>query len=490
MNYASPGSRIRSFLREILLPAFAGCFRSRRDNGFLVLIVMAGLALRLISIDQPMRADEASTFTVYAHGSLAQALTYLSPNNHILHTLLVKATTFALGGAPAVIRLPALVFGCLNIVLVFCACRRLGSTGLAAALVLATSPYLILFSTNARGYTLLVCLVLVLIIVGDLLVRKPSPGATTFFALISALGMLTIPTMAFALAGIFLWMVWCTFSSAQVNARAVRLALVWCGVKCIALTLLMYAPTLWLSGLQALLRNEFVQSQDFRAFIGGLRWHVEGTAVQFARDTPPVTLAFLFIACAGGVLRGLRMADSRVVSLCVCLLAGAAALLLANHRIPFERTWIYLIPIVAILADAGLSLMGSWPNLIGRRILIAAFLVSLMLPALPVARGSVFTYDDTGLYQDGPVVGALLAKNMSEGDFLSVPCCQNYSVFYYLWRFGAPAYTYGPRADHGRAYYVVPDGVPPSEVIGEDPLAKPWQKAGSTTIFMLDTNAR
>lgn len=83
MNYASPGSRIRSFLREILLPAFAGCFRSRRDNGFLVLIVMAGLALRLISIDQPMRADEASTFTVYAHGSLAQALTYLSPNNHI-----------------------------------------------------------------------------------------------------------------------------------------------------------------------------------------------------------------------------------------------------------------------------------------------------------------------------------------------------------------------------------------------------------------------
>ena len=487
-NVSTTGAQ--HFLRKVLAPAVLACFDSRRDNVLLLIVVAAGLALRLLFIGQPMRADESTTFMLYANGSLASALTYLSPNNHVLHTLLVKAATAVFGGSPAAIRLPALAFGSMAIVLVFCCCRRLGSSGLAAAAILATSPYFVLFSTNARGYTLLVCLVLLLLIISELFIRRPTAGGATIFAMVAALGMLTMPTMAFALAGIFLWIGWCTIGRASTRTAGALTQLLGCGLKSIAFTLLLYAATIWLSGFQALLGNEFVQSQDFREFIAGLRWHIEGTAVQFVRDMPWWALAFLAIACVGGVRNGLQDTGARVVSLSVCLLAGAGALLLANHRIPFERTWIYLIPLAAILIDNGMSRAMHWSNGLGRCIAIAAFLLSMLLPAVRVAQGSVLTYDDTGLYLDGPAVGELLANNMSEGDALVVPCCQNYSVFYYLWRFGAPAYFYGTRAGRDRAFYVVPEGVPASKVLGEDQQAKLWRKAGSTTIFVSEANAR
>ena len=489
MHSDTPATGARHFLSRVLGPALIGCFVSRRDNALLLMIVAAGLALRLLFIDQPMRADESSTFMVYAKGDLASALTYLSPNNHVLHTLFVKAATAMFGGSPEAIRLPALAFGCLSIVLAFCACRRLGSNGLAAATIVSISPYLVLFSTNARGYTLLVCLVLLLLIVGDLFIRRPTAGGATIFALVAALGMLTMPTMAFALAGIFAWMGWCTIARASAGSTPALAQLFWCGVKSVAFSLVLYAPTIWLSGVAALLSNEFVRPQSMGAFASGLRWHVEATAHQFTRDVSWGALAVVGIVCIYGLWRSLRDPSSRIVSLCICLVAGAVALLLATRRIPFERTWIYWIPIVALLADVGLTRAIAAMNGLGRAFLVASFLLAMATPALHTAQGSVAKYDDTGLFTDGPEVGKLLAGDMSDGDGLFIPCCQNYSVFYYLWRFGAPAYSYETRPAQGKTYYVVPQRVPLSEVAGENAQAAPWKTAGSTTIYVSGESA-
>jgi hypothetical protein len=52
-------------------------------------ILLLGLTVRLIYIFQPMRYDEAFSFTNYASTPLSLALSsYSYPNNHLFHTLL------------------------------------------------------------------------------------------------------------------------------------------------------------------------------------------------------------------------------------------------------------------------------------------------------------------------------------------------------------------------------------------------------------------
>src|SRR5206468_4613305 len=114
----------------------------------------------------PMRADEAHTFNEYATKSAYDAVSlYTFPNNHLFHTLLVHVAVQLLGGAPWVVRLPALIAGLALMPATYAMVRRLcdpTSAVLAAALVAASDP-LVSYSVNGRGYTLL-CLFTILLV--------------------------------------------------------------------------------------------------------------------------------------------------------------------------------------------------------------------------------------------------------------------------------------------------------------------------------------
>jgi hypothetical protein len=129
------------------------------------LVAMAGLMMiaalvRWPYLDQPMRYDESHTYLNYASQPWYVAIAkYDAPNNHILHTLAVRASARLLGDSPFAIRLPAFLAG----VLLAPACYLLGvavrgrAAGALAGLTVAAWSPLVEFSTNARGYTL-VCL--------------------------------------------------------------------------------------------------------------------------------------------------------------------------------------------------------------------------------------------------------------------------------------------------------------------------------------------
>src|SRR5688572_18130278 len=58
----------------------------------LVAIVTVGAALRLYYLQQPMRYDESITYVHFAANSWTTAISsYTYPNNHVFHTVLVKA---------------------------------------------------------------------------------------------------------------------------------------------------------------------------------------------------------------------------------------------------------------------------------------------------------------------------------------------------------------------------------------------------------------
>ena len=71
----------------------------------LIVLVAIGALLRLYYLRQPMRYDESVTYLYFASQSWTTVVSsYTYPNNHVFHSLLVKAFATVLGDDPWVLR--------------------------------------------------------------------------------------------------------------------------------------------------------------------------------------------------------------------------------------------------------------------------------------------------------------------------------------------------------------------------------------------------
>ena len=122
--------------------------------------VIVGVVLRLPGLTSPLNHDEVYTWVAFASKSYETIATfYPVPNNHILHSMLVRLATQILGPVEWVMRLPALVAGTLAIGVFYMVGRsffRDERIGLLAAWLLALLPVHVGYSQAARGYSLLV----------------------------------------------------------------------------------------------------------------------------------------------------------------------------------------------------------------------------------------------------------------------------------------------------------------------------------------------
>ncbi len=103
-------------------------------------IVLAGVALRIGLLNEPMRYDEAFTLDRYAiHGYGFIASTYDFPNNHILYNLLAHTTWLIAGDHVWTVRIPAFLAGVGLIPATYLAARECygAAVGLCAATLAA-----------------------------------------------------------------------------------------------------------------------------------------------------------------------------------------------------------------------------------------------------------------------------------------------------------------------------------------------------------------
>jgi mannosyltransferase len=116
--------------------------------------VLAG-GLRSLGLSQSLWLDEIVTINYTALSLREQLTVFLSPNNHLLNTLLIKCSLALFGESEWSVRLPAVIFGTATVPALYWLTRRsLGDwSALAASLLLAVSYHHIFFSQNARGYS-------------------------------------------------------------------------------------------------------------------------------------------------------------------------------------------------------------------------------------------------------------------------------------------------------------------------------------------------
>lgn len=425
----------------------------------LLAIVAIGVALRLAWLFQPIRYDEAITYFTCARGGVRAALTeYGAPNNHVFHSLLVCGTT-TLSNAVWTIRLPAFVAGALVPLAAFHVGRRLHGreAALLGAALVACSAHLIEYATNARGYSIVTLFSLLQVLLAKRIVRHARHADLTGFAIVSALGLFTVPTMLYPTAATIAWAA--VVGMTERRATPWRL-LLWraplYAMLAVAIAVACYWPILSQpGGLERLTSNRFVvplKSIDaWRGAMAGLgadvaaEWSLGLTRIGFG----------VAVACAiGGMVVSLfRRRDARASWILVAAIV-TVAILFAQRVAPFARVFCFALPMLLLAAGAGATMLleavgvrRRWPAIsVATCVGLAAYVVVARLPDRSTAGDK---------FPDAAAVVAFLSPTVEAGDAVIYNVVPSAPIRYTLMRDGRPMFDY--RAGARRLWIVTRD---------------------------------
>lgn len=395
--------------------------------------------MRALYLAQPMRYDEAVTYMYFVRLPWSEALsTYTYPNNHLFHTLLAKASVTAFGNSPWALRLPAFVAGVLVVPATYAVARAIyGSRpALFAAAIVATSGILVLYATNARGYSLVVLAFLLLVLVAIRLLTGAPTRLWIMFAVIAALGLWTVPVMLYPLGTVAVWF---ALSALVDGKRAdIRRLVIALGVTG-ALTLLAYAPVIARDGLAAITRNQFVTPSGWFAFFTELPRTLFDALRSWTLGVP--ALISLALLCLAMLALRRHSAISRFrIGLPLAAFVWCAWLLVVNHRAPFSRVWIWLFPVAACLAAVQLMLVlerrPQTRRLVEERMAVLVVTFAFGIATCVVTSFAVLVSRDTGTYRDAEEAAVLLSRVLQPGDLVVAGIPSNGPLDYYLHKQG------------------------------------------------------
>lgn len=461
----------------------------------LVVLALMGAALlvRWLFLSYPMRYDESYTVVTFASRPWLNLISdYSLPNNHIFHTILVKLSIGLFGDAPWAVRLPAFISGILCIPAGYVLARQLygRTTALLSAGLISLVPMLIEISTNARGYSQYTLFGLLLFSLGIYLVRHANLAGWLLFGLVSTLGFYTVPFMLYPFGAVCLWMlvsVWIERERTVYGTFGRFLKyLVSMGVLVVVVAVLLYSPVILIgTGLQSLIGNPFVTPMSWTEFWPVLGEEMLSTWQKWNFDLT-VTARFVL---AGGVILSLALHRriSRVrMPLQLTSLLWLAAVVIPMRRNPYDRLWVFLLPLWLTWASAGLlglfSTLKEKPRLVWQN----ALTIGILVLSLTWSYQRVHDYFPGWQADPGKVEEAstYLSQALQPGDAVAVVFPFDAQYWYYLGRLGVADEVMHriEQTPHARVFAVVTDDgeSSPASVLAAhqlDPLDYPVDQA-------------
>ncbi len=413
-----------------------------------VLVVWAAF-LRAPLLSQPMRYDEAYTFLQYSSHPFYAALSfYNAPNNHLLQTLLVRLSYLLFGNHPWALRLPVFIAGVCLVPATYAAARGLyrGGAVLAAALV-ASSSVLIEYSTNARGYEILALIFISVIPLCAYGVRHRNSAVWVLLAILTALGFYTIPIMLYPFGGLVLWLLSAANGDAKPNERSVVVGLGVAIGLAILLTVELYSPVLAVSGPKSVVANKWVVASPFHVFVRGLPGSLASTWKDWTRDSPE----FVTMTLAAGFVVSLlwrRRCGWFRMPLPLILVLWIAPVGFVQRVVPFERVWLFALPLYFTAAAAGFAAaVQPVAERVGLRQALSAVAIAVSLFLGIRVRQS----HSIEMLNHGRGLEALahyLKGQLKPGDSVVAPLPSDVPPLYYFQKEGVPSsYVNAPTAE-------------------------------------------
>jgi Dolichyl-phosphate-mannose-protein mannosyltransferase len=412
-QFAAACAGVAGALRDVYNAARQGVRDLRADGVLhwapLLIVVVWGIALRLRFYFEPLRHDEVYTFLHYASRPLFIGIAYYTANNHLLNTLLMHMSTALFGNAPWALRLPTLTAGLLLIPISYAAVRCFAgrNAGLLATALVSGSSALIEFSFNARGYMLSA----LLFTAGTGLICLNRRGVRRALVLLpptAALMMYSVPTMVYAVSGMFLCLLIMREKVRRVVAAGIATALI---------TGLLYLPVLATVGPAAISHNQWVAPIPRASWGPALVREARGLWTYWALDMPaPISLLIAAGLVFAFVSRKIRRQTGPAIFASV---AGVTlALMLVQSVVPPRRTFLFLLPLYFGVAAAAWT---TWLRQVQKKDVVCATVALFCTAAMGMTVLQRRSLDDErhieafGLRSAEPMVVALRSA-LAAGD--------------------------------------------------------------------------
>jgi hypothetical protein len=425
---------------------------SKEDRAHLLglLAVLAfAIWIRCYYLDQPLRLDEATTLYRYAGPEvpLTEGLSnYSAPNNHLLNTLIMHLSIIVFQSTSLwALRLAVVIAGILLVAAIYLVGRlyyNKNAALLAAGMAAASAP-MILFSTNARGYSYVFLFFMVLLALAHPLRRKSSAAGWTLFTLAAVLGFYAIPIMLYPFLIVALWL---AVSMAMENPAADRgpliRSLLAASITAAWFTVLLYIPVIVKWGLEGVISNPFIASAESMSEFATNLWAFLGNLKVVAIDGSPPSLS---IALLSGVLISIvfhkRLANHRVQLAWATIITLAVVLLLQRPLLRFPRILLFLLPLYLVIAGAGLYFLISKiiPAEKHRRFIFPLLVIAAMVwnGVSIIQSQSVTRTFSTGRLPHAEEITLLLKDRLEAGDRVVPPKKVEQAILrYYFERHG------------------------------------------------------
>jgi hypothetical protein len=417
----------------------------------LALIMAVGIVLRFVYLGEPPRNDESFTYVTFAGRSLVHVLSlYSTPNNHILHSVLEWISCRVFGVSLWAMRLPALLAGVALIPLMYATARRFAGrdAGVIAAGLISVSGPFILYSVNARGYTLQAVLLVIMLYVAAELVDGAPRIYWAWFSVAAVAGFWTSPTMLYSYLIAAVWLLWAG------GRRLLGPPLIWGAIGALAVIFL-YMPVLVVSGPDAVLRNQWVRplsGEEFRA--QALQFPADLYRFLHGADFVAIKILIVAGAIVGPFLRS--PARRYRAPLFAVLLLVLLIVPLAQRIVPFPRVLLPIFTVYYLSAAFGLSRLADSAPARHQLWLAVAFVAAVGAMAFHLTRSGYIE-----LYREFPesrAVADYLASQLGRCDRLIFSVSAGAEVAWQLRHIRVPYFDYTNDASvEGRVFVAAQD---------------------------------
>ena len=412
--------------RELLSDARRFLKNHQRSLVFVSILTILGACFRLKFLFSPMRYDETFNFYYFVKRPFISIFSdYMLPNNHVLYTAIVRLVYLLLGSAEWALRLPCFIFGVAVIPAAWVAITLMSGPRVAlwATALISSSSFLIEYSSNSRGYMLALFLGFAVFSLAAYVKKKNNSAAWLLLAVCSALGLLTITTMLFEVAAVFLWLL---FSVPTYSRRTFLLQGFKAGLLLSVLTILFYLPILIFTGSDALLHNPIMAPMPFARFLPEVPTFLRNCWLSWNRDYPSALKWLLSIGLIFQVFQPKR------AQVFYALALSAGVILFSMRHPPFIRVWIYLLP---FYLAAGMSWLTLLPRFMDGRVAQSCAVIFGLLTAYPIVTKGAVDFGPPGdsvTLQDGRQIAEDLQSLVHPGDMIFSPFPDDMPMLYYL----------------------------------------------------------
>ncbi len=243
---------------------------SRSHVRWVLFVIFVGTVLRISQMRLGIIYDEAFTYTYYATQPFHFIVSnYTYPNNHILHTLLVKLSTNIFGVHLWSLRLPALLAGVAVMPLFYVFVRAMFNRYIAlmAMSLVAASGALIEYSALARGYSLTWSFMVGAMLAGRYFAKSNNIVGVLLVAVFNALGMWAVPTMVYASIACYTWLLLYLMTTYDTTLRRRLLRLAASLAAFILLTAALYTPVVIVHSMDQLLHHPTMGENTWESFV-------------------------------------------------------------------------------------------------------------------------------------------------------------------------------------------------------------------------------